>query len=162
MNVITKGSDWNFPWAYQSLVYRLTFQTPAQGLSLLSRRTHWKWLEDHRSSVPAQQNPLTLISINIMQISAVWNKSKLAKSTGNQELAFDSKTRSLLCKDVGVMQTLWSCLKRLHRVDGNLTKANRNVTCSNRYEKKFSLDITQQSWACQFIHTHTMFRIYPR
>lgn len=37
------------------------------------------------------------------------------------------------------MQSLWSCLKRLHRVDGDLTQANRNVTCSNRYEKRKGL-----------------------
>ncbi len=48
-----------------------------------------KRLEDHHSSVPAQQNPLTVISINIMQISAVRNENKLAMSTGDQELAFD-------------------------------------------------------------------------
>lgn len=44
-------------------------------------------------------------------------------------------------------------LSCLHRVDGDLTQANRNVTCSSRYEEKknVTLDITQQSWPCHFM-----------
>lgn len=38
--------------------------------------------------------------------------------------------------------------------DSDLTRANRNVTCSNRRGKNVTLDITQQSWTCQLTHTH--------
>lgn len=46
------------------------------------------------------------------------------------------------------MQTRWSCLRRLHRVD-RLTEMSLVPTDMN---KNVMLDITQQSWPCQFIH----------
>ena len=77
MNVITKGALIEiFLSAYQSLVYRLTFQTLRQGLSLWSRGTRWKEQTTESRIIFEVSNHnnnkknLDVISINKMQVSA--------------------------------------------------------------------------------------------
>lgn len=139
MNAITKGSDWNFPWAYQSRLYRLTFQTTGQGLPLLSR-THQKGTDKQLGKIIwlSQHNKTDWLWLASMHISAPWNGSKLAMSTGKREVAFDWKIRVLLAKTWVPSKPL--ALSLAFAQSGH---ANRNVTRSIRQGRKKRLWISR-------------------
>lgn len=134
MNVITKGSDWNFPWAYQSRIYRLTFQTTGQGLPLLSARTRQKGTDKQLGMIVSvsQNNKTDRLWLASMHLSAQWNRSKLAMSTCKREVAFDSKIRVPLAKTWVLGKPL--ALSVAFAQSGH---ANRNVTRYIRHERKY-------------------------
>lgn len=158
--LLQKGSDWNFPWAYQSCLYRLTFQTTGQGLPLLSGRTHQKGIDKQLGKIVrlSQHNKTDWLWLASMHISAPWNGSKLAVSTGKRKVAFDWKIWVLLAETWVPSKPL--ALSLAFAQSGH---ANRNVTRSIRQGKKI---MTEYHAAILALSVHpwrnAMFCIYPR